>query len=158
MELRIHFHLFSFVRFLRHCLPVSRSLSTRWSEKEEARRAGLESTEMESKGKKGWYRGCRGGEEPTVRNDARRRRGKPATSQPDCKTLYNTKREKRESGRLVRLPRPIFCHPLSQRLPSKGAHKYAHDLTRSEICRSTNNVREHLNIKIQVDLRLIAFR
>lgn len=123
---------FIFVRlfvFFGIYLPVSRSLSTRWSEKEKARRARLESTEMESKGKKGRYRGCRGGEEPTVRSDARRRRGKPATSQPDCKTLYNTKREKRESGRLVRLPPPIFCHPLSQRLPSKGAHKYAHDLT-----------------------------
>lgn len=138
MELRIHFHLFSFAcSFSSALLPcLASSPSTRRSEKEKARRAGLESTETESKGKKGRYRGCRGGEEPTVRSDARRRRGKPATSQPDCKTLYNTKREKRESGRLVRLPRPIFCHPLSQRLPSKGARKYVGDLTRAKFVKA----------------------
>lgn len=107
---RIHFRLFSFARSfsLRHRLPVSRVLCQRDRARKRGgarrvrggwnrRRWSLE------EGKKGRYRDCRGREEPTVRSDARRRRrGKPATSQPDCKTLYNTKREKRERERGAR--------------------------------------------------------
>lgn len=51
-------------------------------------------TEMEPKEKKGRAVEARREERHrgTVRNDARQRRGKPATSQPDCKTLYKTRR------------------------------------------------------------------
>lgn len=82
-------------------LPLTPSLSARWSEKERSVNGdGTTKTELKRKKERSeaWQRG-------TVRSDARQRRGEPATSQPDCKTLYKT--------REARVRTIGFVHPLT---------------------------------------------
>lgn len=64
-----------------------------WKKAREPGVRGLEQRRWKQRGKKrrveAWPEERQRG---TVRSDARQRRGEPATSQPDCKTLYKTRR------------------------------------------------------------------
>lgn len=108
LSISLSTHSFSF------CL--SRSLSTRKGE----RRTGRD-TQRQRQGRRGKKDASRSGE--PKRNCPQRceaKEGEPATSQPDCKTLYKTRETRvRTIGSVHPLTAVDLCHPLSRRLPSK---------------------------------------
>lgn len=95
---RVHFRLFSFAPAVLSALPPCPAFSVGETERE--RKLGERGwSDGDGVGeKKRTYGGTARRQRGTVRSDASRRRGerKPATSQPDCKTLCKTRRESQD--------------------------------------------------------------